>query len=586
MLIFCVCWQQGQAQKLQLIKDIQPGTAFGAPPLINPIGTFRGRVYFAANDAVNGTELWVTDGTKAGTHLLKDINPGPADSDCSLFYALDSVLLFTADDGTHGMELWRTDGTAAGTVLVKDIYPGLEDGVVNYNSSNDLTYYYVHKGVLYFAGEGKENDNELWRSDGTAAGTYLLKDVSPNPSSFNFPSFPEQFTPLGDQLLFHCREGLWKTNGTTAGTLKITDTHPANPFGFEVGNMLDMGTYVLMSVAGSNFNESEIWRTDGSTAGTVYITKILSDFTVNESGNRFIRLGNVALFPGSDAQNGPELWRSDGTAAGTYMVVNACTDPNTKYPPQNKVVLGNRIFYKYDDGVNGIELWQSDGTAAGTKMVRNIASGSNDAFYLPSEIVSDGSRIYFKAGSAFEQELWVSQGSEVTTKLAANIKASGESSPSNLTFLNKNLYFFATNDTVGRELYAFGMLDYDADGYANDTDCNDENPGINPAATEIPNNGIDENCDGKDLISAVDALPEESVQVSPNPFREGISVTNHLAATVNYRLMATDGRLLLQGYLEPGNHLLPAAHLPSGTYFLVLTDWASQKSSRTTLEKR
>src|SRR5205807_5582603 len=77
-------------------------------------------------------ELWKSDGTAAGTALVKDINPGsaygfPASSSPNNLTAVGGTLFFSANDGTNGKELWKSDGTAAGTVLVKDINPGIAD---------------------------------------------------------------------------------------------------------------------------------------------------------------------------------------------------------------------------------------------------------------------------------------------------------------------------------------------------------------------------------------------------------------------------------------------------------------------------
>src|SRR5262245_23926880 len=112
-----------------LLTDLNAGLASSSPYSFQNLGSFT---YFAATDAAHGTELWRTDGTAAGTTLVKDISPGPASSQPSVLTEAGGKLYFRADDGLHGVELWRTDGTATGTVMVKDLiaaagagsYPG------------------------------------------------------------------------------------------------------------------------------------------------------------------------------------------------------------------------------------------------------------------------------------------------------------------------------------------------------------------------------------------------------------------------------------------------------------------------------
>jgi ELWxxDGT repeat protein/VCBS repeat-containing protein len=85
----------------------------------------NGKALFAAGDGINGCELWITDGTTAGTMLFKDIYAGTSSSYPDQITALgNGKVLFRADDGINGFELWVTDGTAAGTMLLEDIYAG------------------------------------------------------------------------------------------------------------------------------------------------------------------------------------------------------------------------------------------------------------------------------------------------------------------------------------------------------------------------------------------------------------------------------------------------------------------------------
>src|SRR5437879_6221725 len=114
-----------------------------------------------------------SDGTTAGTVLVKDINPGPGSAFATGVYQpkiradVNGTLFFAASDGTSGVELWKSDGTAAGTSLVKDINPG--------SAGSYPTDLVNVKGTLFFDAGGPNGG--LWRSDGTAAGTVLVSAV-------------------------------------------------------------------------------------------------------------------------------------------------------------------------------------------------------------------------------------------------------------------------------------------------------------------------------------------------------------------------------------------------------------------------
>ena len=151
---------------------------------------FGGRMGLGGSGPGSGgkDELWISDGTESGTTLVADINPVPSGSSVPAnFRALGGRLLFSADDGSAGRELWVTDGTALGTRLVRDINAGPGDSdpggnpVVSYFGPR--TYpasgFSELDGRLIFQADDGVNGNELWATDGTEAGTYLVKDINP-----------------------------------------------------------------------------------------------------------------------------------------------------------------------------------------------------------------------------------------------------------------------------------------------------------------------------------------------------------------------------------------------------------------------
>ncbi|MBM4095922.1 MAG: hypothetical protein FJ261_04015 [Planctomycetes bacterium] len=103
--------------------------------------------------------------------LVKDLNPGNPDSQPRQFMAVGSTLFFTATDSAGGRELWKSDGTALGTFRVKDINPGAA-------SSNPLGLTAVG-GLLFFSASDGTSGRELWKSDGTELGTVRVKDINP-----------------------------------------------------------------------------------------------------------------------------------------------------------------------------------------------------------------------------------------------------------------------------------------------------------------------------------------------------------------------------------------------------------------------
>ena len=149
-----------------LLADISPGSAGSSPAFITSTEGMPGAV-FAATTPSSGRELWITDGTTAGTQLLADIYPGANSSSPANLVAANGFVYFTATSPDHGAELWRTDGTPEGTTLYADILPG-PAGSVPAELESAIT-------KLYFSAETPTLGRELWS---VAIPTGLLGDMN------------------------------------------------------------------------------------------------------------------------------------------------------------------------------------------------------------------------------------------------------------------------------------------------------------------------------------------------------------------------------------------------------------------------
>ncbi|HJX28989.1 MAG TPA: ELWxxDGT repeat protein, partial [Thermoanaerobaculia bacterium] len=180
----------------RLLRDIRPGPQ-GSEEIfeITPSTALGGRWFFTANDGVSGRELWVSDGTTFGTRRVRDIRPGPASSRIGQLTTGLGRVYFTADDGVHGEELWVSDGTEAGTRMVRDLVPGAATSFPRELAA------FGH--VVLFAADDPDHGVELWRTDGTEAGTVRLQDIAPGTT----PSSPHRFTASGPNVYFAANDG-------------------------------------------------------------------------------------------------------------------------------------------------------------------------------------------------------------------------------------------------------------------------------------------------------------------------------------------------------------------------------------------
>jgi len=369
-----------------LVKDLSPQSLSSSPR--NLISS-RGDLYFSASvrtlpfgNSPTGRELYRYRPDTGQITLLKDINPGSGSSfgriakPVAAGTGLFQKIFFWADDGTHGFELWVYDESTGAAHLTRDINPGAASSApVNLNPArllgsrkhqwfNPVVYSFNHE--VYFAADDGVHGIELWKSDGTVAGTQLVADINPAPG---MGSKPQWLTEANGTLYFDADDGtrgreLWKSNGFTTGTQIVTDMVPG---------------------AGS-FRNSTIFPAD----------------------NQMTAFKGLLYFSASHPTLGTGLWRSDGTAVGTLLV---------KSPGAGEIfkltACDNGLYFAADDGVHGVELWASDGTGPNT-FGSDINAGSGSAITLiqgprPIDFKCEpvtGSLYFPAATAALGDELW------------------------------------------------------------------------------------------------------------------------------------------------------------------------------------
>ena len=371
---------------IKLVKDIRLGSSSSKPA---DLFIYANKIIFAANDGINGLELWQSDGTDTGTILLRDIRPGIGGSNPQGFIQFGNSIYFAANDGVSGFEIWKSDGSTANTLLLKDIYPGSA-------SSVSLSVPFVVCGsYFYFVAEEGINGYELWRSNGNVAGTGGY-NINPGYSG----SYPDGLYVWNNKLFFSANDGshggeMWFGDDSGISMLKDLHSGTTSSYTYRVPQFFSSTTTLFFSA----FEGQELWKTDGTTAGTIMLIKGIT--LLDKSRFSSTVFNNLVFFPaspdGSDntIQTGFELWRTDGTVAGTVLLQDIFPGSSSSFPI-NLFLSGNVLYFLAVDSSDGLELFKSDSTEDGTMMVQNL-NPTGDGFTSSSRFVILGSRLYFSA---------------------------------------------------------------------------------------------------------------------------------------------------------------------------------------------
>lgn len=507
--------------------DLNAGSSDSEPLNFNVV---NGKLLFSANTSV-GRELWISDGTTAGTKLLKDINAGAGSSLQNAGNGpravLGSKLVFAANDGTTGEELWVSDGTAAGTTLLKDIYTGS-------NSSNPLADGWAVVGTkLVFTARTLANGNEVWVTDGTTAGTTLLKDIN----SGTAPSYPGAFVQYNSKVYFGADDGvngskLWVTDGTASGTQLINVPFEA-PVYFVVLNSM------MISFAYDATNGVELWKTDGTVGGSSLIKDINPGFAssvpASLRADMFAVYNNKLYFVADNGSNGYELWMTDGSSAGTQMVKEIRTGTGNTYIG-NMQVFNNKLYFGAMDASGKRELWETDGTSGGTKIAVNTNGGFNEM----SSIITYKKSLYFNATNnavtPFSDDLFKSNGTTAgTTKIGPSAKTNAASNIAQFIMYDSTLYFCA-NYNNGYELWS--MKDTTGAGTSSGVNAFYQNDGI---------------------------------RIYPNPAKDVISIEG-VSIDAVIRIYDAAGRMVIETTVKAEKVLLNIGEIGTGIYNLTITN--------------
>lgn len=388
-------WESdGTTEGTRMVADVFPGAGSSNPYQMTRLGNV---VYFIAIRSDTGKELWCYDLHTGAVTLARDVHPGLPGSDP---YAITSIsdrfIVFSALDDTHGEELWSVSVSDGAVRLVYDLFPGIESSYPYYSVSL--------RDRAVFAATSPVYGRELWVAEPEFQTMSLLADIRTD-ASVNPSSHPEALVAAGDYLYFTANDiengrELWRTDGTAGGTVLVRDIFPgsasSNP-----ESLVAVGDRLYFS-ADDGLHGVELWRSDGTFEGTAMEMEI--NLHGSSNPKHLTVFGEMLLFSAFSPDTGEEPWIV--VPGKLPEALKHIAEGARSSSPAGFTVWREHVYFQADDGVHGMELWRTDGTTAGTVMVRDVINAPFEPVSMKQHGVYND-MLYFAAdGAGLGTELW------------------------------------------------------------------------------------------------------------------------------------------------------------------------------------
>ncbi|MEP7008882.1 MAG: ELWxxDGT repeat protein [Acidobacteriota bacterium] len=445
-----------RAASLGDIRTVARAREQGAPGAFAAVGE---RAVFGADLGLGlGVELAVTNGFPGSTGLVRDLAEGDPSSFPRQLTRVADRLLFTAIDDALGGEVWRTDGTTAGTELVADLTPGRPEGALS-----PFLLAPTASGVVLEAPDGS-----IRHAPARRGGIDLLfrpaSEVRGAQPGFRLGAKALFFAPVGDAET--PRFELWRSDGRPATTRRLAGIAGFGSLGYAVNSAVDPErgrAFFIPSFIDVQFGliPQGLWITDGTADGTRRALADPCDHCSGNFGDAIIGPGGRFFYVAEDrGEDVSQLWASDGTQPGTEKLAES---PNLidGDPIRSLARLGDLLLFAASDPEHGQELWVSDGTAGGTRLLVDLRPGAAPSW--PDGITVVGDRAFFSADDGIAgRELWATDGTEEGTYRVSDLRPGTRSAvPQALTAIGNRLVFAADDGRHGLEVW---VSDGTADG--------------------------------------------------------------------------------------------------------------------------
>jgi ELWxxDGT repeat protein len=416
-----LCISGGNAGSTTVVKDIQHVTTPGSDAGLQ-MTALRNKVIFTAFDYAHGSEPFMSDGTKAGTHLLSNIRPGDISSSPFSYLSKGRFVYFIAYTADSTYAIFKTNGTREGLQKITPDQSKYTTYIQDYDiADNGIVFYLLNNS----------NDYQLWRSDGTATGTFMLsRNVYNGVTVMGNTAFFDATDALGSELR--------KSDGTIAGTVLVKDITPGSSDVYPPQGLIVYNNELYFSAFDGNIHA--LWKTDGTNTVRIKDSVDINSWTSYCISNNELYF-SATSYPQTDRTG---LWKTNGTTAGTTFLQYVT--------PQLMVDVNGTVYFSVPQGgFYGSDLWKSDGTSKGTQIVKDYTNFDVDAYI--AAMVNGGGKLYFIVG----QTLFTSDGTEAGTVQADDAVIS-KVVAKNLVAAGNKLFVSGYTPQYGTELYE-GTID-------------------------------------------------------------------------------------------------------------------------------